>query len=43
MSNDTGAIARQRHYTTLRCLDREVLRRTAWPETSVSAHRTGRP
>ncbi|WP_353963774.1 DUF6349 family protein [Streptomyces prunicolor] len=28
MSNDTGAIARQRHYTTLRNVDREVLRQT---------------
>ncbi|MGW1064331.1 DUF6349 family protein [Streptomyces aureus] len=28
MSNDTGAIARQRHYTSLRKADREVLRRT---------------
>ncbi|MEU9238549.1 DUF6349 family protein [Streptomyces sp. NPDC048385] len=29
MSNDTGAIARQRHYTSLRNADREVLR-AAW-------------
>ncbi|MFB7742456.1 DUF6349 family protein [Streptomyces sp. NPDC056132] len=29
MSNDTGAIARQRHYTSLRDVDREVLR-TTW-------------
>ncbi|WP_164932259.1 MULTISPECIES: DUF6349 family protein [unclassified Streptomyces] len=28
MSNDTGAIARQRHYTSLRNADREVLRGT---------------
>ncbi|SED60124.1 hypothetical protein SAMN05428942_2110 [Streptomyces sp. 2112.2] len=28
MSNDTGAIARQRHFTTLRNADREVLRET---------------